>query len=210
MHIPLKFKQQDTEKLLELVQSHPFATLAFTTKIGVEVTHLPMVLKQKGEQLFLEGHIAKVNKVWESIDDGAEVLVIFNGENCYISPNYYPAKAEHGKVVPTWNYVVVHVRGRVNFKTDREWLFAQISELSNIHEAESDNPWKVTDAPEDYIHKMLNAIVGIEIEIDSIEGQWKLSQNQPEVNRQGVIEGLSSKEDASSQKMAELVKVNSK
>jgi transcriptional regulator len=210
MHIPLKFRQENTEKILELIQNYPFATLVLYSIQGVDAIHLPMLLKQKGEKLFLQGHIAKTNKIWESADENKDALVIFNGENCYISPNYYPTKAEHGKAVPTWNYRVVHIRGKISFKFEASWLYQQVSELSDRQELTLDNPWKVTDAPEDYIYKMLNAIVGIEIEVETMEGQWKLSQNQPELNRQGVIEGLFSQEDATSQKMAALVKENPK
>ena len=124
------------------------------------------------------------------VKEGSEILLIFNGPNCYISPNYYPTKKETGKAVPTWNYVVVHVKGRISFIHDEKWVYSMIDSLTSIHESNQDIPWSMADAPETFIKKMLPAIVGIEISIDSIEGQWKLSQNQPQANKLGVVKGL--------------------
>lgn len=205
MYIPRKFRQENAEELVALIQQHPFATLIMNSEQGVEALHLPVLLEQMGERLVLKAHIAKANDVWKKVKNGAEALVIFNGPNCYVSPNHYPTKAEHGRAVPTWNYVVVHVKGAVSFTHDSDWIYGVIDELTSKHEAESPTPWTIADAPEEYIHKMLSAIVGVEIAVNSMIGKWKLSQNQPEINQQGVIQGLSSLNDAASQGVASMV-----
>jgi transcriptional regulator len=156
----------------------------------VEATHLPVILTCIEGKDVIQAHIAKANKIWESVKDGSEILLIFNGPNCYISPNYYPTKKEAGKAVPTWNYVVVHVKGKISFIHDVKWVYNMINTLTSEHESNQEIPWSISDAPDTYIKKMLPAIVGIEIPIDSIKGQWKLSQNQPEVNKFGVVQGL--------------------
>ncbi len=206
MHIPKKFQQNDSEQLNDIIQQYPFGSLVTHSDAGIEANHIPFVLNQSHGKDSLQGHIAKVNPLWENINDNDEVLVIFHGPNCYVSPNYYPTKKETGKAVPTWNYIVVHVRGTISFKRDDQWNLEMINQLTAQHEIEQSIPWSTADAPESYIQKMLPAIVGIEIEISSIKGQWKLSQNQPEVNQTGVVEGLSKVDEANSQKIAELVK----
>ena len=206
MHIPKKFRQENIEELLEIVQQFPFATLVTCSDENVEAIHLPMLLKKMDEDIFLTGHIAKTNSIWEKVDSGSEILVIFNGPNCYVSPNHYPTKTEHGKAVPTWNYVVVHARGLVSFIHEPDWIYGHISELTSEHESKSARPWAITDAPKEYIRKMLPAVVGLEIKVASMIGQWKLSQNQPKINQQGVVEGLLSLEDPASQAIAAMVR----
>tara|TARA_R110001592_G_scaffold363017_1_gene679318 strand:- start:1657 stop:2274 length:618 start_codon:yes stop_codon:yes gene_type:complete len=190
MHIPSKFKQKDESQLKDIICEYPFATLITQSESGMEATHFPVILNSVDGTDVIHAHIAKANKIWETVKEGSEILLIFNGPNCYISPNYYPTKKESGKAVPTWNYVVVHVKGQISFVHDKEWIYNMIDSLTNIHESNQEIPWSISDAPEAFINKMLPAIVGIEISIDSIEGQWKLSQNQPEVNKSGVVKGL--------------------
>ena len=190
MHIPSKFEQQDATQLKRIIREYPFATLVTYSESGIEATHLPVLLVNKEGRDVIHTHIAKANKIWTSVEDGADVLLIFNGPNCYISPNYYPTKQETGKAVPTWNYVVVHVKGKITFIHNEEWVYNMINALTTEHESTQETPWSITDAPETYIKKMLPAIVGIEISMDTIEGQWKLSQNQPESNKLGVVKGL--------------------
>jgi transcriptional regulator len=190
MHIPSKFKQKDGRQLKDLIREYPFATLITQSEYGIEATHFPVILNCIEGKDIIQAHIAKANKIWEVVKEGSEILLIFNGPNCYISPNYYPTKKETGKAVPTWNYVVVHVKGRISFIHDEKWVYNMIDSLTSIHESNQDIPWSMADAPETFIKKMLPAIVGIEISIDSIEGQWKLSQNQPEANKLGVVKGL--------------------
>ncbi len=190
MFIPKKFRQENIEACLTLMQAYPFATLVAQSDEGIEVYHLPVVVKPNGESWLLQGHIAKANPLWQKVASGTQVQVIFNGPNCYISPNHYPTKAEDGRAVPTWNYAVVHVQGKINFTRDPDWIMTCIEDLTSIHEADSATPWTFDEAPTGYIERMLPAIVGIEIDISAIQGKWKLSQNQPLVNQQGVINGL--------------------
>jgi len=206
LHIPKKFRQEDTNKLIALIKDFPFATLIGSNESGAQVMHLPLLIKNEdGQSYSLNGHIAKVNPFWQQIKQGDKVVAVFHGPNCYISPNHYPTKLEHGKAVPTWNYVVVHAEGNIKFHHDKEWLYTHIDELSQQHEQKSEKPWSINDAPEDYIQKMLPAIVGIEISINNIEGQWKLSQNQPAKNQQGVIQGLMDTENPNAQAIAKMM-----
>ncbi|KOO04475.1 FMN-binding negative transcriptional regulator [Vibrio nereis] len=210
MYIPRKFRQENIEQLVALMQQYPFATLVTHSNEGIDATHLPVMFKQVGERFVLKAHIAKANSLWKEVLSGSEVLVIFNGPNCYISPNHYPTKAEHGKAVPTWNYAVAHVKGTISFIHDPDWIHTAIEELTAEHESQSMKPWSMSDAPDEFIQKLLLAVVGVEIEISSITGQWKLSQNQPDVNKQGVIEGLSSLGDPASQSVASMVREQTK
>ena len=164
-----------------------------------------MSLVWREDKLYLHTHIAKVNQVWQSVAESSEVLVIFNGPNCYISPNNYPTKQQTGKAVPTWNYVTVHVQGSIAFIHDSSWIYQALETLTTDQESKQSTPWAITDAPLSYINKMLPAIVGIEIAVTSIMGQWKLSQNQPQVNQLGVIEGLSASEMPSAKQVAAMV-----
>ncbi|NRB25967.1 FMN-binding negative transcriptional regulator [Shewanella sp.] len=205
MHIPSKFKQNDDSQLMAIMREYPFATLITNTESGVEATHLPVVFKESEGKFTILAHIARANKLWESVKDGSEILLIFNGPNCYISPNYYPTKKESGKAVPTWNYVVVHVKGNISFINDTQWIYNMIDSLTEEHESKQDVPWSMSDAPTTYINKMLPAIVGIEISVSSIEGQWKLSQNQPEINKLGVIQELLEKDIRVSQLVKEQI-----
>lgn len=202
MHIPSNFKQHDERQLKSIIREYPFTTLITQSEYGVEATHFPVILQRIEGKDVIQAHIAKANKIWETVKEGSEILLIFNGPNCYISPNYYPTKKESGKAVPTWNYVVVHVKGKISFIHDQKWIYNMIDCLTSIHESNQEIPWSISDAPDTYIKKMLPAIVGIEISIDSIDGQWKLSQNQPEINKLGVINSL----ENYNLKMSELVK----
>jgi transcriptional regulator len=194
MHIPSKFNQKEQSQLKSIIREYPFATLITQSEYGIEATHLPVVLTNIDGNDVIQAHIAKANKIWKSIKENSEILLIFNGPNCYISPNYYPTKKQSGKAVPTWNYVVVHVKGKISFIHDEKWIYNMIESLTSIHESNQETPWSMADAPDTYINKMLPAVVGIEISVDSIEGQWKLSQNQPEINKFGVVKGLAGHE----------------
>ncbi|MGB4882336.1 MAG: FMN-binding negative transcriptional regulator [Neisseria sp.] len=207
MHIPNKFQQNDIAQLERLMLDYPFATLVTHSELGLDANHLPIILGEKLGKKVLQTHIAKANPLWEQVSNQSEVLVIFNGPNCYISPNHYPTKQETGRAVPTWNYVVVHVKGVMSYVRDEVWLQTMLDSLTAQHEMHQALPWSTSDAPEGYIQKMFPAIVGIEIEIISITGQWKLSQNQPENNKLGVIAALSAQQENQYQKIAELVKL---
>ncbi|WP_085298748.1 FMN-binding negative transcriptional regulator [Cognaticolwellia mytili] len=206
MYIPNKFKQSDAAALKTLMVDYPFATLIGTSELGLEVNHIPLMFKQVDGKDKLQGHIAKANPLWKSIADKAEVLVVFNGPNCYISPNFYPTKMATGKAVPTWNYVAVHVKGHISFVHDNTWNLNLLDRLTTHHEALQPKPWSIEDAPKQYIAKMLPAVVGIDIDITSITGKWKVSQNQPTINKQGIFNALSGENESHALKIAEFLK----
>lgn len=151
----------------------------------------------------LRAHVARANPVWQ--EAGAETVAIFQGPDAYISPNWYPSKHQTGKAVPTWNYAVVHAHGRLRVIEDREWLLQLVTELTNTHERTQQLPWKVSDAPQDYLERMLEMIVGIEMPVEKLVGKWKVSQNRSDSDRAGVAAGLAAQSGGLA--MAELVKV---
>jgi transcriptional regulator len=170
------------------------------------VNHLPLVLdSDRGPFGTLRCHVARSNPVWKGASTQIESVVVFQGPQAYITPSWYPAKLEHGKVVPTWNYAVVHAHGTPRIVDDTEWLRAHVTELTRVNESEREVPWLVTDAPSTYVDTLLKAIVGIEIPIARLEGKWKASQNRAVADRLGVVAGLSERGDEDSQQMARLV-----
>ena len=184
MYTPKHFHETRIELLHGLIRAYPFAAVVTRGSGGLAANHLPFELVDG----VLHGHVARGNELAQQ--DGAEVLLIFQGPDGYISPNWYPSKHETGREVPTWNYAVVHVHGRLNVIDDAAWLRRLLETLTDHHEAVQPQSWKVGDAPEDHVEKSLRAIVGLEIGIDRIEGKFKLSQNHPARNRAGVIAGL--------------------
>lgn len=207
MYVPKVYAQPDTVQLQQLIRDYPFATLIVLTDQGLEANHLPLVLRDDGSEYgVLAGHVARTNSIWQNFKTEQDVLVVFHGPDAYISPSFYPSKQEHGKVVPTWNYTVVHASGKMRVVDDGKWLLQLLNELTDDHEQQYDQPWAVADAPAEFVEKLLNAIVGIEIPISSLLGKWKLSQNQSDQNRQGVIAALESSDSASQRKIASLVK----
>ncbi|QEE24133.1 FMN-binding negative transcriptional regulator [Rhodanobacter glycinis] len=184
MYMPRHYQETRSEALHGLIDAYPFATVVTHADGELTANHLPF--ERVGE--VLHGHVARGNEMVAL--DGAPVLVIFRGPHGYVSPNWYPTKHETGREVPTWNYAVVHVHGRLKVIEDATWLRALLERLTDRHEASEPAPWHVSDAPEDHIEKSLRAIVGIEIAIERIEGKFKLSQNHSERNRLGVIAGL--------------------
>lgn len=185
MYLPKSFRETRSEVLHALIRDYPLATVVMRGTDGLIANHLPFELA--GDTL-LQGHVARGNELIKA--DGAQVLAIFQAADGYVSPNWYPSKHETGREVPTWNYAVVHVHGRLRVIEDKVWLRGLLEKLTDHHEATQPKPWHVSDAPEDHIEKMLRAIVGLEIVIDRIEGKFKLSQNHPDANRAGVIKGL--------------------
>lgn len=184
MYTPKYFEERRADALDGLIRAYPFATVVANTANGLVANHLPF------EQVdgVLHGHVARSNELARM--DGVELLLVFRGPDGYISPNWYPTKHETGREVPTWNYAVVHVHGRLRVIDDPAWLRALLERLTEHHEADQPQPWKVSDAPEDHIQKSLAAIVGLEVCIDRVEGKFKLSQNHPARNRASVIAGL--------------------
>ncbi|MEV4782768.1 FMN-binding negative transcriptional regulator [Burkholderia sp. LMU1-1-1.1] len=190
MHCPSMFREERLDVLHNLISAHPLATLITAGSNGLMANLIPFTLHVGGEHGILRAHLARGNKQLDALREGAEALVIFQGPECYVTPSWYPSKAENGKVVPTWNFAMVQARGNPQVFDDATWVRAQIDEMTNNHESQRERPWKVSDAPEDFIAAQLKAIVGIEIAISSIEGKWKVSQNRLPADRQGVIDGL--------------------
>ena len=186
MYAPDHFREDRPEVLREAVRNIALATLVTHAGGQIEANHLPMLLD--GDRLY--GHFARANPVWKTLAPGAEVLAIFLGPHFYTSPNWYPSKQLSGKGVPTWNYISVHVRGRITLHDDADWLRAHVGALSHEHERERATPWKPEDAPGDYIQALLKAIVGYEIAITSMEGKWKLGQNRPAGDGEGIRQAL--------------------
>ena len=193
MHVPKPYQQQDQAALINLMRDYPFATLTAYGSAGLEAHHLPVSVIIEDDKLYLQAHIARVNPLWQTVADGAEVLLVFHGPSGYISPNHYPTKQQTGKAVPTWNYTAVHARGQIAFIHDAAWLYSALETLTAEHESKiisANAPWQMSDAPKRYVDRLLPAIVGIKVEVTSLTGQWKLSQDKPEVDQQGVIAGL--------------------
>lgn len=186
-----------------LIRAHPLGTLITAGPGGLIANLVPFTLVDGGDRGTLRAHVARANDQVEPLRAGAETLVLFQGPEAYITPSWYPVKKEHGRVVPTWNYVVVQARGKPRVIEDPAWLRAQLSELTSRQEAPRPDPWKIADAPEEYIEAQIKAIIGIEIPILKIEGKWKVSQNRSAADRQGVCQGL--REDGGNEAMARLV-----
>jgi transcriptional regulator len=191
MYTPKAFEVADLALLHAAMKQSELATLVTMTTQGLVATHLPLLLDEaKGEYGTLTGHVSRANLQWRETDPDAEALIIFPGLDTYVSPNWYPAKQETGRVVPTWNYAAIHAYGRLTFYEDPEWLRNMVTELTKRHEASFPAPWKVTDAPAVYIDSQLKAIVGFEFNIVRLEGKQKFNQNRSLEDRLGVIEGL--------------------
>lgn len=184
MYSPTYFQEASIDVLHGLIHKYPFATVVAHTANGFVANHLPFELVDG----VLHGHVARGNELAGM--DGVQVLLVFRGPDGYISPNWYPTKHQTGREVPTWNYAVLHVHGRLRVIDDAAWLRGLLQRLTDHHEADQPLPWKMSDAPEDHIDTSLRAIVGLEVTIDRLEGKFKLSQNHPARNRAGVIAGM--------------------
>jgi transcriptional regulator len=190
MYIPKAFEAPDVAAMQTLMRAHPLAALVTLSPSGLEANHIPMqLLADAGPHGLLRGHVARANPLLRDLQL-LDALVIFQGPQAYVSPGWYPTKQVTGKAVPTWNYMVVHAHGPLRIVEDADWLRAQLAALTATHEAPQTQPWSMDEAPPDYIDTLMKAIVGIEIPIVRLEGKWKLSQNQPEQNRKGVIAGM--------------------
>lgn len=206
MYQPAQFVETRPEVLHELVQSHPLAALVTLSAKGLDANHIPLVLRVGADgRTSLVGHVARANPLWKDTDLSVPVLAIFQGPQHYISPGWYATKAEHGKVVPTWNYAVVHAKGLLTVHDDGAWIRNQMQQITTQQEAPMARPWAVDDAPRDYTDKMIAAVVGIEIVVDEWVGKWKVSQNQPPANQTTVREGLEREGSDAARTMAGLV-----
>ena len=206
MYTPKAFAETNPDVLWKLVDRHSLGTWVTSGTAGLEVNHVPFLVdRTRGERGVLIGHVARANPVWRSPPQAS--VVVFQGPEAYISPSWYPSKARDGMVVPTWNYAVVHAHGVPSFTHDRDWLHALVIRLTDRHEAARDEPWQVSDAPASFIEKLLEAIVGIEIPIERLEGKWKLSQNRPQ-DMPGIVHGLQAEADPAAAAVAQLMERN--
>jgi transcriptional regulator len=200
MYAPKHFAKTEPVLLRDAVRRFGPGELITYGNDGIEASLIPMLISDDASTI--SGHQAKANRQWSRADTSVPVLVIWRGADAFVSPNFYPSKLEDGKVVPTWNYLVVQARGTIAFHHEREWKRSQVAALTDWHEAGSAAPWSIYDAPDDYIDGRLSAIVGFEIQVTSIEGEWKLSQNRSEEDVAGVISGLAARHEAGADQLA--------
>ncbi len=195
MYTPNHFKEEDLESMFRLMEQQPFATLITTPDSVPFVSHLPLMVERRGDKTVLIGHVAKANEQWQHFEQCNQTLVIFHGPSVYISPSLYQTPG-----VPTWNYVAVHAYGRPTLITDAARLHGIIEQLTSHHEQQRATPWQP-----DYPPRLLDVIVGFEMEIERIEGKYKLSQNRPEVDRRNIIQALSVAETDAARAVAALM-----
>lgn len=206
MYNPSHFEETRTDVMHELMRQYPLATVIASTTAGLVADHIPLQVvmtdEKKGK---LIGHVARANPLWQ-IDPETELLIVFQGAQCYISPNWYASKpSSGGKVVPTWNYAVVHVRGKLRALHEAHEILPILNALTQRHESSQAHPWSVNDAPPDYIEKLLGAIVGFEIDITHMQGKWKVSQNRLEQDRASTSAALMQLADTNARVMAKLI-----
>ena len=192
MHCPKAFEENRTDVLLALIQQHPLATIISHSQQGLEVNVMPVLVKQDEGKIVLRGHMAKNNAQLRALAHSETVLWVFQGPNVYVSPAWYPSKQLHGKVVPTWNYMLVEAQGQVKVFTDADELLRLVTDMTNEHEQQRVSPWQVDDAPAQYVQSQLRGIVGIEMEVSQLRGKFKLSQNRSDEDQCGVSSGTAS------------------
>jgi transcriptional regulator len=205
MYVQDHFRVEDVPQMHALMRARPLAALISAGSAGLYASHLPTVLKEDGPYGVIECHLARANPHCKDLAEGNEALMIFQGPEGYITPGWYPSKAQHGKVVPTWNFAVVHAYGRPEVMQDKDWLRRHVGELTAQHERGEATPWALSDAPDSYIEVMLRGIVGFRFAITRLEGKWKMSQNREMRDREGVVKGLGQRGAVDDLEMAELV-----
>ena len=206
MYIPNFNEEKDISVLHSLIKAHPLGVWATMSRGEIVVNHIPFVLHDtRGEFGTLVGHVARANPIWQDCSADLDSVIVFQGDQAYITPSWYPSKHQHGKAVPTWNYAVVHAHGNPKVIEDSEWLLEHVNELTDIHESQQSLPWKVSDAPEEFIGRLIGAIVGIEIPVSKLSGKWKLGQNRPGPDKLGTVAGLMSRDNSQSHGLAQLI-----
>ena len=204
MYLPELFRVEDVAQTHALMRARPFAALVSAGPSGLFASHLPTVLKDEGRYGVIECHLARANPHCRDLA-GGEALMIFQGAEGYITPNWYPSKAEGGKVVPTWNFAAVHAYGRPEVVNDADWLRRHVTELTAQQERDQPRPWAPSDAPASFIDTMLRGIVGFRFAITRLEGKWKMSQNRTPQDREGVVNGLTLRDRGDDREIAELI-----
>lgn len=203
MYVPAHFAESRPEVLHGLIRDYPLAALVGPSADGLDANLIPFVLDADVPPLGrLRGHVARANPLWRD-PNPREVLALFHGPSAYVSPTWYPVKPVTGRVVPTWNYIVVQARCQLRVIEDPAWIRQQIDDLTRQQESLMPNPWTVADAPPEFIDGLVAGIVGLELTVTHLTGKWKLSQNQPAANRQGVMDGLRGMSDAASRAVAD-------
>jgi transcriptional regulator len=211
MYLPSHFEETRVEVLRQLIRSHPLGALVTFGDDGLNANHVPFEFDPNPAPFgTLRAHVARANPVWREFSREVEPLVIFQGPQIYITPSWYQTKKETGKVVPTFNYIVVHAYGAMRVIEDADWLRKFVGGLTDRFEASRAQPWAVTDAPGDFVAMQLRAIIGIEISVTRLIGKWKTSQNRPAADQKGVVAGLRESDDAVAQAMAVAVEQNTK
>ena len=212
MYLPAMFQETRPAVLRELIAAHPLGALVTTSQGALNAEHIPFDVVPGGEPFVaLRGHVARSNPlVAAGSTPAGESLVIFQGPAAYVSPSHYPSKQVAGKVVPTWNYAVVHVYGRLRFVHDPSWLLDLVTSLTRQQERNRAQPWHVSDAPASFIDPLLEAIVGVELEVTRVLGKWKMSQNRSAVDRAGVVDGLGNEVDGAARAVAAWMRDNPK
>ena len=206
MYVPPSNAEHRPDVLFDFIEAQPLGALVTASADGLFATHLPFVLdRTRGAHGTLEGHLARANPHHRHAPTTAETLVIFTGPDAYVTPSWYPSKAEHGKVVPTWNYVAVHAYGTLRWVEDADYLRRHLDQLTDRHEAGREQPWTTADAPAEYIAQLQRAIVGVTLEITRLEGKWKMSQNRPAADIDGVVRGLAASPAPHERAVAEIV-----
>jgi transcriptional regulator len=205
MYQPDHFRVDDVPQMHVLMRDRPLASLISAGSNGLFASHLPTVLKNDGSYGLIECHLARANPHCQDLADGNEALMIFHGPEGYITPNWYPSKGKNGKVVPTWNFAVVHAYGRPEVMKERNWLLRHVTELTAQQESSEIKPWLPSDAPAAYIEAMLRGIVGFRFAITRLEGKWKMSQNRESQDQAGVVKGLSKRANGDDLSIAKIV-----
>lgn len=207
MYIPSAFNEDDLANLHRQIEGTRLAVLVTFGSRGLQANHVPLLFNpDQGPNGTLHGHLSKANPQWREMEAGAEALVIFPGPDAYVSPSFYPSKAEHGLAVPTWNYLAIHAYGIPEVLHDSDRLRELVSTLTAKHEAGRPQPWTLEDAPAEYIAKMLNAIVGFTIPISRLEGKRKLTQNRSAADIAGVQAGLAASSELNDNEIAQLMR----
>lgn len=207
MYIPAHFEETSVETMHSLMRAHPLATLVTSGASGITANHIPFHLAAEPLPFgVLRGHVARANPMLDDLAQGGEMLAVFQGVDSYISPSWYATKQAHGKAVPTWNYVAVHAYGELRVMENPHWLLAQLDALTAEHEGKLAEPWSIAEAPPEFIERLMQSIVGIEMVITRLQGKWKTSQNQPAENRNSVVRGLCASGQQNAVAMADLIR----
>ena len=201
MHPSSVFQNDDKDEALAFISAHPFATLAINGERGPVTALVPLTIDKLGGTLL--GHVARSNYFWQAVEkSNAAGIAMFRGADAYVSPSYYPSKLEHGKTVPTWNYLAVEIRGKISVETRHDHMMPYLTALTDKMESNRDVPWKVDDAPKEYIEKLSRAIVGFSLEINEINFVKKNSQNKSEKDKQGVVQAFTASSDLAEHALA--------